>query len=541
MKWTGIFKLDQEKLTNLQCQAQTGTINAEGCQIVLDMVRLLLTLINALSTSRITIRQLQSMLFGPKTEKGPKSENKTSGSEEKKQKSSTEKEAESKESPEKEETEKKKRKGHGRRAADTFKEAKTVKLPLSELSEKQSCPECAEGTLYRQKPKITITFSGSPIVTPTRYEMEQLRCNLCGTLFRSQEAETIVRTGRYAPSAKTAITLQKYWLGSSFSSMERYQKMMKVPLSDATCWDLVAEVAAAGFPIFHYLKTLAAQADLVHTDDTTIKILSMIKENKESSDKKSRKGMYTTCVNAFKEGREIVLFLSGRKHSGENFRGLHNQREPGSGVMLKMSDALKVNREFIEGVINCYCLVHSRRKFFEIKEFFPEECGHVIKEIGEIYTIEALCKKRRLSDEERLALHRKKSRPRMVKLGCWLRKKLRKKEIEPNSRLGDAARYMMKHWIGLTQFYRVRGAPLDNNAAERSLKIPIRNRKTAGFYKTELGALIGDILMSLILTTERCGENPMEYLNALQEYRTEARMEPDRWLPWNWRETIASL
>ena len=62
------------------------------------------------------------------------------------------------------------------------------------------------------------------------------------------------------------------------------------------------------------------------------------------------------------------------------------------------------------------------------------------------------------------------------------------------------------------------------------------HRKGSIFFKTEHGAYIGDMFMSLIHTCSLCGANPFHYLVALQKHASELRKQPDRWLPWNYRQ-----
>ena len=89
------------------------------------------------------------------------------------------------------------------------------------------------------------------------------------------------------------------------------------------------------------------------------------------------------------------------------------------------------------------------------------------------------------------------------------------RRTEPNSRLGKAIQYMLRHWKALTLFLRTAGAPLDNNICERSLKRAILHRKNSLFYKTLNGAQVGDLYMSLIHTCELNGANPFDYLTEL--------------------------
>ena len=111
--------------------------------------------------------------------------------------------------------------------------------------------------------------------------------------------------------------------------------------------------------------------------------------------------------------------------------------------------------------------------------------------------------------------------------------------MEPNSGLGEAITYMLKRWDKFTLFLRQAGAPLDNNLCERALKKVILHRKNAMFYKTENGAHVADVYMSLIYTCELCGANPFDYLTELQRHAPEVAANPACWMPWNYRETLA--
>eukprot|EP01032_Pedospumella_encystans_P029501 gene29501-33314_t len=109
------------------------------------------------------------------------------------------------------------------------------------------------------------------------------------------------------------------------------------------------------------------------------------------------------------------------------------------------------------------------------------------------------------------------------------------KQVEPNSGLGQALRYMLKHWKGLTLFLRKAGAPVDNNIVERSQKKAIIHRKKSLFYRSGHGVEVGDIFMSLIYTCESCQANPFDYLQALQQHAEVVAQRPEQWQPWNYQ------
>jgi hypothetical protein len=128
----------------------------------------------------------------------------------------------------------------------------------------------------------------------------------------------------------------------------------------------------------------------------------------------------------------------------------------------------------------------------------------------------------------------------MEDLKTWMEQQLKDKLVEPNSRLGGAFDYLLKRWEALTRFLHIAGAPLDNNAAERALKMILRYRKNSLFYKNEHGAYVGDVLTSLIETCRLAGVNPLDYLSALMHNRSAVFADPAAWLPWNYRDTLPS-
>lgn len=123
----------------------------------------------------------------------------------------------------------------------------------------------------------------------------------------------------------------------------------------------------------------------------------------------------------------------------------------------------------------------------------------------------------------------------------WLREQIDERKVEPNSGLGEAIGYMCKHWQELTLFLREPGAPLDNNLCERALKKAILHRKNSLFYRTENGARVGDMFMSLIHTAELNAVDPFDYLVALQRHHRVVDRDPGGWMPWNYQTAVADL
>ena len=208
-----------------------------------------------------------------------------------------------------------------------------------------------------------------------------------------------------------------------------------------------------------------------------------------------------------------------------------------------MSDALSRNAPKLTGVeiLVAKCLAHGRRQFVDVAPNFPAECRYVLESLGKVYSNDAVTRAQTLSAAERLRFHQEQSDPVMKQLHTWLEAQLAEKKTEPNSGLGKAITYLLRHWKGLTAFLREAGAPLDNNICERALKRAVLHRKNALFYRTLHGAEVGDLFMSLIHTCQLCDANSFDYLTELQRHTQELLAHPADWMPWNYRETLTRL
>ena len=337
----------------------------------------------------------------------------------------------------------------------------------------------------------------------------------------------------YNVSLKVNLALAHYHLGRPFKRIESFQDMLGMPLPDATQWELVEQVADSAYPVYEQLKHLGAQQPLVYQDDTGARILSLIQEN-QADPPPQRKGMYTTALQ-FEGEHAICLYLTGRRHAGENLDAILAHRDPDLPPIQWMSDGLAANtpQQHKDQTLDLSCLVHGRRQFVDIDDFFPNECARVVDAIAEVYKHEAHCKQQQLSPAQRLAYHQAHSGEGMEDLKAWMEQQVEDKQVEPNSRLGGAFEYLLKRWDALTRFLEVPGAPLDNNTAERALKMILRYRKNSLFYANEHGAYVGDVLTSLIETCRLAGVNPLDYLSALMHNRSAVFADPAAWLPWN--------
>jgi len=439
------------------------------------------------------------------------------------------------------------RPGHGRQGAAAYPGAERVTCRHETLAAGERCPVCGQGRLYRLAPGVEIRIDGNALLSAIRYEREKLRCSACGQVFTAALPEAAGEE-KYSPRARAVLAVSRYYLGLPLYRLEGYQAMLRVPVPDATQWDQIELVADCGYRVFEVLERLAAQGELIHQDDTSVRILALMDENltiraqaeaRGLSRPTERTGMFTTALVVKVGERTICLYYSGRSHAGENLKALLEQRQAGLDKPLVMSDALSRNEADEDGLIRCHCLAHGRRQFSDLADVFPTECQIVLEALKQVFDHDDEARDQQLSPAQRLAYHQSSSQPIMDELQRWLQKQIDERLVEPNSSLGKAMAYMQTHWARLTRFLAIAGAPLDNNLVERALKLFIRQRKNSLFYATEHSAYIASVLTSLIATCLHAGVNALEYLVALQEHRTEVFAAPEAWLPWTYQASLA--
>ena len=431
-----------------------------------------------------------------------------------------------------------KAKGHGRNSHRHYTGARRVRVSHPTLKAGQRCPDCTKGKLRpRKDPAVAITVTAQPPVGAVIHEMEQLRCDTCGKLFT---APTPAEAGveKYDASVGVMVGLMRYGSGMPFYRLERLQKSLGVPLPASVQWEQAYRVAQDLQPVYEHLIQQAAQASVVFSDDTGMRVSSLRKEI-QSQEKPKRTGIFTSGIVVEVENHSVTLFFTGRDHAGENLAAVLDRREAQRAPLLHMCDGLAQNAPKGHVTVDCQCNVHARRGFVEVEGSFPEECRRVVESFSAIYRVEAQAKADGLSAEERLGVHQTHSQPVMEKLHSWFTELIDGKKVEPNSGLGGAIAYMQARWTELTQFLRVPGAPMDNNSAERILKMAILHRKNSLFYRTQRGADVGDLFMSVVQTCRSNGVNPFDYMMAVIRNATVAKADPGRWLPWNYQTALA--
>src|SRR5467141_4000765 len=487
-KPAGTITLSSEEGEVLIAQVHQSNVPTAVAGRVEQIIRMYFWLVFALQEAKLSVKRLRNLLFGSSAQpKGrPESEGEATSSEAPGQAAGAEvaprlettgREAGSgaSESEGKPKPQGGHRAGTGRLGADAYGGAERTECRHEDLAVGQRCPVCGQGTLYELPPGVEIRIDGHALLSALRYELQKLRCSACGQIFTAPLPHEAGEE-KYSPRARAVLVVGRYYLGLPFYRVEGYQAMLGVPIPDATQWDQIEKVGDCCYVVFELLETLAAQGELIHQDDTSVRIVTLIKENQQIraqaaaqgfSRPKERTGMFTTALVVKRGERLICLYYSGRAHAGENLAALLEKREADQKPPLVMSDALARN-EVEEGlVIRCHCLAHGRRQYSDIEEVFPSACRVVIDALKQVFDHDDEARDQHMSPPARLVYHQAYSQPLLDDLKAWLDLQCEDRLVEPNSSLGQATAYMRVSMSSIISWP-------SRNTAPRCLPIPRR-------------------------------------------------------------------
>ncbi len=158
-------------------------------------------------------------------------------------------------------------------------------------------------------------------------------------------------------------------------------------------------------------------------------------------------------------------------------------------------------------IVLAFCWAHVRRKFYELADNSPVAI-EVLQRIAALYKIED--EVRGASAEQRQQIRHQRSRVIVDDLRSFLEAKNR--QVSAKAKLGEALRYALTRWDGLSRFLDDGRVDLDSNAVERSIRPLALNRKNALFAGSDEGGDNWAVIATLIENCKLSGINPHTWL-----------------------------
>ena len=189
--------------------------------------------------------------------------------------------------------------------------------------------------------------------------------------------------------------------------------------------------------------------------------------------------------------------------------------------------------EAAQGIKAAFCMAHARRKLFEAHEFNGSEiAGEAVRRIAKLYEIER--EAHHLDPDARKLLRQVHSRPIIDALHGWLTTK--RQLLAKADATAKAIDYSLSNWTALTRFLEDGNVPIDNNAAENSIRALAIGRRNWLFVGSQQAGERAAVVMSLIESAKLNGHDPWAYLkDVFERLPTLKQRDLATVLPHNWR------
>ncbi len=396
------------------------------------------------------------------------------------------------------------RKGHGR--------AEQPRLPVTEVlhelpAEERLCKECGgqltewEGQ-FEESEEITVV---SRRFVLQKHKRKKYRCS-CNACVRTAEGPQKLFPGaRYSPEFAIEAAVSKY---SEHLPLERQARIMEregLEITSQTLWDQTWALYQILKPLGEKIAGHVLASAVAFADETPWEFLG-----KKGVDRKRWWAWAAARENAVSYRILDSRSQDAAKQVLEGYSGtLVADGYAAYGALLKKDSTGPPAATFRLAA----CWVHARRKFFEVKDFYPVECAWVLDKIGDLYEVEREVPE--AGDEEgRLALRRQlrreKSKPLTEEIHAWAKDLLPR--TLPRSGLGEALAYLLKLWPRLLVFLDDPHVPLDTNTVERAIRGVALGRKNHYGSKSKHGAEVTAFFYSVIETCKLCRVEPKGYL-----------------------------
>lgn len=303
---------------------------------------------------------------------------------------------------------------------------------------------------------------------------------------------------------------------------ERINRLgLKIPRSTIARW--MINLSQAVLPLVELMRSAAKESEVICVDETPVKLL-------RPGESQAATAYLWTLVGDQQHPYNVYYFTEDRSRAGpEQFL------QDYSGVLV--SDAYvcyeSLQSEWAEQLAWACCHAHARRKFEEVHHLgATPQTTRALSYFLMLFDIED--QGRDLTAEDRLALREKESRPVLEKFKTWMDEQL--DGMRPKHVLRKPIEYMTKRWSSFARFLESGSIPLENNAAERSVKLPVIAKKNHLFFASPSGGDAAMILYSFTSTCRRLHIDPSAYLNDIFK-RLPTMPEdqlpnllPDRWI-----------
>jgi transposase len=366
-----------------------------------------------------------------------------------------------------------------------------------------ACPDCG-GALKSLGEDVAEILEWIPASWKViRQVRPKLACARCDKIVQAEAPPRPIAHGLAGPGLLAHVLVSKYCDHLPLYRQAEIYAREGVDLDRATLADWVGGASWLLQPLVEALRRHVMKAEKLHADDTPVPVLA-------PGNGKTKIGRLWTYVRDDRPAGDstppAVWFAYSPDRKGE-----HPERHLREFRGVLQADAYAgFNHLYEDGRIQeAACWAHVRRKFYDLHVAHKSPVAQeALERIAALYAIESEIRGR--PPNERREMRQARARPLLESLRAWLESCLPK--LSQKSDTTAAVKYALGLWPALVRYVDDGRLEIDNNAAERALRVVALGRKNYLFAGSNAGGERAAALYSLIGTAKLNGVDPESYL-----------------------------
>ena len=397
------------------------------------------------------------------------------------------------------------------------------KLPTVEVEHvvgDHACPSCEAGELQdigSAEQSEEFEFVPARFVRKL-HNRHKYVCSACNAMVTAPGPERVVDGAHYGPGLHAHVVVEKCADATPVHRLAKRFRRAGVPTHRTTLTDLFHRSAELLRPLHDELLREVAAAERVNADETPVPV--------QAKGRTRRAYKWT-----FLSERAIAFVFSPsrggkvpEKVLGQSKGTLQVDGYSGYNAVCVPTSRTRVG-----------CWAHARRRFFKARQTAPQPADEALAFIRSLYEVEHKAAELRVVGTERHQQMRDAvAAEQLVQFAKWLA--TAKAAHPPKSPIGRAIGFTLNNWTELERAMSDVSLPLDNNVAERALRIVALGRKNWLFVGHDEAGENLATLMSLVSTCILHGVDPQAYLtDVLTAVANTPQSRIRELMPWNWK------